>query len=100
MDAPLNREFSLALRTSSSHVIIMRTIVDLPPEQIAALDAYTKAEGISRAEAVRRAVAAFVPAAQKKGSLRDHPAVGTITMEEKDSVAYVRKLRAEWNHRP
>lgn len=79
----------------------MRTIVDLPPEQIAALDAYTKAEGISRAEAVRRAVAAFVPATRKKmRSLREHPAVGTVTPEETDSVAYVRKLRAEWDQRP
>jgi metal-responsive CopG/Arc/MetJ family transcriptional regulator len=42
----------------------MRTIVDLPDEQLAALDAYTKSEGISRAEAVRRAVAAFVPRLQ------------------------------------
>jgi len=79
----------------------MRTIIDLPPEQIAALDAYTKAERISRAEAVRRAVAAFVPGVkQKRGSLRNHPAVGTATPHERDSVGYVRKLRAEWDRRP
>ncbi len=79
----------------------MRTIVDLPPEQIAALNAYTKAEGISRAEAVRRAVAAFVPGPRKKKrSLRDHPAVGTWPDKNVDSVEYVRKLRAEWDHRP
>jgi hypothetical protein len=39
----------------------VRTIVDLPEEQIKALDAYRKRHGISRAEAVRRAVAAFIP---------------------------------------
>jgi len=79
----------------------MRTIVDLPPEQIAALNAYTKAEGISRAEAVRRAVAAFVPATQKKKrSLRDHPAFGSWSGPKTDSVQYVRKLRSEWDGRP
>lgn len=31
----------------------MRTIVDLPDEQIRALDAYSKKYGVSRAEAVR-----------------------------------------------
>lgn len=78
----------------------MRTIVDFPAEQITALDAYTKSKGISRAEAVRRAVAAFVPAVKsKRTSLRDHPAVGTLSNEEKDRN-YVRKLRAEWDGRP
>jgi hypothetical protein len=35
----------------------MRTIVDLPDTQIEALDAWCHREGVSRAEAVRRAVA-------------------------------------------
>jgi len=79
----------------------MRTIVDLPAEQVAALDAYTKAEGISRAEAVRRAVAAFVPRhGERHGSLRDHPAFGSSKGKAVDSVEQVRKLRAEWDHRP
>lgn len=39
----------------------MRTIADLPEEQIRALDAYSKKYGVSRAEAVRRAVANFLP---------------------------------------
>jgi hypothetical protein len=30
-----------------------RTIVDLPPEQLRALDAWREAHGVSRAEAVR-----------------------------------------------
>jgi len=79
----------------------MRTIVDLPAEQIAALDAYTKVEGISRAEAVRRAVAAFVPSAAKnKRSLREHPAFGSLGGKKFDSVEYIRKIRGEWDHRP
>jgi Ribbon-helix-helix protein, copG family len=40
----------------------VRTVIDLPEEQIKALDSYRKKERISRAEAVRRAVAAFLPA--------------------------------------
>jgi len=44
----------------------MRTIVDLPPEQIKALDGYSKKEGISRADAVRRAVASFLPSDRGK----------------------------------
>ena len=79
----------------------MRTIVDLPAEQIAALDAYTKAEGISRAEAVRRAVAAFVPSTGKnRRSLREHPAFGSLSGKKFDSVEYIRKMRREWDHRP
>ncbi len=75
--------------------------MDLPAEQIAALDAYTKAEGISRAEAVRRAVAAFVPPAEKhKRSLREHPAFGSLSGEKLDSVEYTRKMRGEWDDRP
>ena len=79
----------------------MRTIVDLPADQIAALDAYTKAEGISRAEAVRRAVAAFVPSGGKRqGSLREHPAFGSLRGKKIDAVEHTRKVRAEWDHRP
>ena len=78
----------------------MRTIVDLPSDQIAALDAYTKAEGISRAEGVRRAVAAFVPVVKPKGGLREHPAFGSVRRGKSDSVAAIRKIREEWNHRP
>ena len=74
--------------------------MDLPDEQIAALDAYTKAQGISRAEAVRRAVAAFVPSTGKSlRSLREHPAFGSLGGEKFDSVEYIRKIRGEWDHR-
>jgi metal-responsive CopG/Arc/MetJ family transcriptional regulator len=44
-----------------------RTIIDLPPTQLADLDALCASLGISRAEAVRRAVQAFLlkPAADE-----------------------------------
>jgi Ribbon-helix-helix protein, copG family len=76
----------------------VRTIVDLPEEQIKALDAYRRRHGISRAEAVRRAVAAFVPRkAPKKIDFRRHPAFGSSkTFRREDSVELVRRLREEW----
>ena len=76
----------------------VRTIVDLPEEQIKALDAYRRRHGISRAEAVRRAVAAFVPRkAPKKIDFRRHPAFGSSkTFRREDSVDLVRRLREEW----
>jgi hypothetical protein len=76
----------------------MRTIVDLPPEQIEALDGYRKSEGISRAEAVRRAVASFLPPKQaKRLDFRKDPAFGSSKNARKeDSVEFVRRLRAEW----
>ena len=76
----------------------MRTIVDLPEDQIAALDRYGRREGISRAEALRRAVAAFVPTKQhSKPDLTTHPAFGSSKRYRKeDSVITVRRLREEW----
>ena len=77
----------------------MRTIVDLPEKQIKALDAYRKKEGISRAEAVRRAVAAFVPAlARPRLDLTENPAFGSSKkFRKEDSVTTVRRLREEWS---
>jgi hypothetical protein len=81
----------------------MRTIIDLPKEQIKALDSYAKSKGISRAAAVRESVAAYLPEKRKKRDInywRNHPAFGSEKMPKGfDSVEYVRKLRAEWDHR-
>ena len=73
----------------------MRTIVNLPKEQIEAMDHYGKANRISRAQVVREAVAAYLPQASKKSRFENHPAFGSWR-KKVDSVAYVRKLRAEW----
>lgn len=78
---------------------LMRTIVDLPEKQIKALDLYRKKEGISRAEAVRRAVAAFVPAlTRRRLDYSGHPAFGCSKKFRKDdSVTLLRRLREEWS---
>jgi metal-responsive CopG/Arc/MetJ family transcriptional regulator len=79
----------------------MRTIVDFPKEQMEALDAIAKIKNTSRAAVVREAVAAYLPAKKKKKiDWRKHPAFGSEKMPKGfDSIEYVRKLRAEWDHR-
>jgi hypothetical protein len=79
----------------------MRTIVDLPKEQIEALDTYAKSKGISRAAVVREAVATYLPTKKKKKiDWLKHPAFGSWKAPKGfNSVEYVRKLRAEWDHR-
>ena len=88
----------LDCRALSLYVIIMRTIVDLPQAQIKALDGYRKKEGISRAEAVRRAVASFLPPnLGKRFDFRKDPAFGSSKgFRKEDSVELVRRLREEW----
>jgi hypothetical protein len=73
----------------------MRTIVNLPKEQIEALDRYGDQHGCSRTEVVRQAVAAYLPLPGKKARFQNHPAFGSLK-KKFDSVAYVRKLRSEW----
>jgi hypothetical protein len=73
----------------------MRTIVNLPKEQIEALDQYGRSHRISRAQVVREAVAAYLPPSPKKSRFDRHPAFGSWR-NKVDSVAQVRKLRAEW----
>jgi hypothetical protein len=80
----------------------MRTIVDLPKEQIEALDTYAKSKGISRAAVVREAVAIYLPEKKKKkrdlNYWRNHPAIGSEKRPKGfASVEYCRKLRAEWD---
>jgi metal-responsive CopG/Arc/MetJ family transcriptional regulator len=74
----------------------MRTIVNLPKEQIQALDQYGKKHRVSRTEVVRQAVAAFLPAAAGKDRFQDHPAFGSMKTKV-DSVKYIRRLRSEWD---
>ena len=77
----------------------MRTIIDLPDEQVKALAHYCAREKISRAEAVRRAVGRLMddPAqvkARRKAELE--AAFGMWKDRGIDAVEYQRALRAEW----
>ncbi len=72
----------------------MRTIVDIPDQQLDSLASLCQREGISRAEAVRRAVASYVDA-QTDTAADD--AYGIWRKRKVDGVAYQRKLRTEWS---
>jgi len=73
----------------------MRTIVDLPEHQIAALSALCEQEHISRTEAVRRAIDAYLARQQAT------PGTGFGSGEKAgttvDGLAYERELRGEWD---
>ena len=74
----------------------MRTIVDLPDEQLGALARLCEKQKISRAEAVRRAVDRLI-----KESKPDQKDVGFGIWKHKniESRRFVEKLRNEWSHR-
>ena len=74
----------------------MRTIVDLPDEQLGALARLCEKQKISRAEAVRRAVDRLI-----KESKTDQKDAGFGIWKHKnmESRKFVEKLRNEWSHR-
>jgi len=75
----------------------MRTLVNLTDEQIEALDGYCREEGVSRAEAVRRAVDCFLLVGRgPKRRLRSHPAFGSWKGRGIDGLELQRRLRREW----
>jgi metal-responsive CopG/Arc/MetJ family transcriptional regulator len=72
----------------------MRTIVDLAEEQLRALDGLCRQERISRAEAVRRAVAEYVRQYRRAEGKR---AFGLWRTRRVDGVKYQQALRREWD---
>jgi hypothetical protein len=71
----------------------VRTIVDLPEEQLKALAEICQRQGISRAEAVRRAVAEYAGRRVTGDASR---AFGLWRGRGVDGLAYERRLRREW----
>jgi hypothetical protein len=72
----------------------------LPEEQIRALDVYSKKHRVSRPEAVRRAMAMFLPKPrQRRLDFRNHPAFGSWQDRDLDLIDYQKRLRAEWDDR-
>lgn len=70
----------------------MRTLVDIPDPQIAALAAIGSANKISRAEVIRRAITAYVE--QHRVGSDDAFGLWKETLE--DGVAYQERVRSEW----
>ena len=71
----------------------MRTIIDLPDEQVTQLAALCRRDGLSRAEAVRRAVAAYLDAHRPSA---DEDVFGIWRDRNVDALSYERNLRDEW----
>lgn len=78
----------------------MRTIIDLTDEQIARLEEVADRDGISRAEAIRRAVdAAYADVAVEGSRAAREAAYGLWKGRKVDALRYVDKLRDEWEDR-
>ncbi len=71
----------------------MRTIVDIPDQNIQALDTVCGRENISRAEAVRRAVADYLA----KNYSDEDAAFGIWKGHKADGLKYQAELRNEWS---
>ncbi|MDZ7784070.1 MAG: CopG family transcriptional regulator [Halioglobus sp.] len=71
----------------------MRTIVDLPEEQIETLKQLSKQSRQSRAELVRRAIAEYLRHHHSESS---EDAFGIWRNQPRESLDYQYKLRDEW----
>ncbi len=71
----------------------MRTIIELPDDQLQALADLCEAAGISRAEAIRRAVRAYTRQHRRDGVAQ---AFGLWRQRRVGGLAYERRLREEW----
>ena len=75
----------------------MRTIIEVPQLQLDALDVICRTEGISRAEAIRRAITRMV--GETRHALVS-PAFGLWRDRPVDGLGYERRLRDEWETAP
>jgi len=74
----------------------MRTIIDLPKEQVQVLASLCEKEKISRAEAIRRAVSKLLAEA----SVHSLESAFGIWKHKKPSYRqHLQRLRSEWNER-
>lgn len=73
--------------------VIMRTIVDIPEAQLRSLDRLTRQLGISRADAIRRAVEAYT----RSNRVSDQHAFGIWRDREVDGLSYEDRVRGEWD---
>lgn len=78
----------------------MRTIIDLTDDQLARLEEVAEREGISRAEAIRRAVdTAYAEVEATRSNEAREAAFGLWKGRKIDSLRYVDVLRDEWEER-
>ena len=70
----------------------MRILVDIPDQQITALGSICAKQRLSRAEAIRQAIALYIE--QNKPARDD--AFGLWGKEPRDGMAYQDQVRSEW----
>ena len=70
----------------------MRTLVDIPERQITALTSICANQGLSRAEAIRQAIALYIE--ENKSASDD--AFGLWSKEPRDGLSYQEQARSEW----
>jgi len=74
----------------------VRTLVDIPDDQLEELTKLAEREKVSRAALVREAVAALLAAKRKTGDDAIDAAFGLWAGMEEDGLAYQERLRSEW----
>ncbi len=76
----------------------MRTIIDLPDDLLAQLDALKKTEHVSRAELIRRAVRAYLSGlTQPNAQDARAKAFGLWRQPDRDALEIEESLRKEWD---
>jgi metal-responsive CopG/Arc/MetJ family transcriptional regulator len=74
----------------------MRTLVDIPDDQLSELTKLAEREKVSRASLVRQAVADLLAAKRTTGDAAIAAAFGLWAGMEEDGLAYQERLRSEW----
>ena len=72
----------------------MRTVIDLPDEQIEPLKALASSLNVSRAELIRRAVADYL---RRFEAPADDTAFGIWRQRGEDGLASQERMRSEWD---
>lgn len=72
----------------------MRTIIEIPEQQLERMKPVLQQEGISRAELIRRAVNEYLKQYQQ---IEDTSAFGIWADRSKDGLEYQEALRSEWD---
>jgi metal-responsive CopG/Arc/MetJ family transcriptional regulator len=77
------------------NLVAMRTIIDIPDDQVAKINRLAKEAGQSRAALIREALEKLIASRQQEPDLDVYFGLWTSGQEE-DGLAYQERLRAEW----
>ncbi len=72
----------------------MKALLDMETEQVEALAKICSRDGISRAEAIRRAIDFYAAHTLHEGDISEH--FGYFKAQPVDALGYVDALRNEW----